>query len=172
MDMIWSLFVMPLTTLRKSWLHLNLFLHSLRHSRSTLPVEPEYLQSSSFNLVNPRHHIVATDDVTQQFSSTTSASLDVLSDEQVLALFTHGFFAGPVFGPERLILSSLDRLNIPLLPTKYTGPSVRSSAFSPLPFSSPHFPPFQIQRPRCSPRANSTTQSNHQASTMPPTPPP
>lgn len=135
MDIIWSLFAMPFTTLRKFWLHVDIFLHSLRHSRFTLPVEPEFLQSSSFNYINPRHHVVATDDIVQHLPAATSAWLDGLSDEQVLALFTHGFFAGPVFGPERFILSTLEGWNLLPIPARYTGPSV-------------HRPPFPSSRSR------------------------
>lgn len=93
----------------------GVFFQSLRQSYFTNPVSPEFLSSSSFKFVNPRHHVVATDKVAQRFPA---AAVSGLSDEQVLALFSRGFFSGFVFGFERLILR-IGGYNI--LPARYTG---------------------------------------------------
>ncbi|KAJ5186285.1 hypothetical protein N7449_011049 [Penicillium cf. viridicatum] len=91
------------------------FFQSLRQSQYTLPVRPEFLASSAFHFVNPRHHVTATDNVTQVFPESVIAGL---SDEEALALFTRGFFGGFVFGFERSILR-MGGWN--LLPARYTG---------------------------------------------------
>lgn len=98
----------------KWWLPRLSFFQSLRQSHYTLPVRPEFLASSSFH-VNPRHHITATDNITQVFPESVVAGL---SDEEALALFTRGFFGGFVFGFERSILR-MGGWN--LLPARYTG---------------------------------------------------
>ncbi|KAK9236535.1 hypothetical protein V1525DRAFT_212026 [Lipomyces kononenkoae] len=101
-----------------SWLRMlarGLFFRSLHQSRYTYPVSSEFLGSSSFNIVNPRHHVVATDNVSQMFPA---AAIAGLSDEKVLALFTSGFFGGVIFGFERWILK-IGLSN--LLPARYTG---------------------------------------------------
>ncbi|CAI7665429.1 unnamed protein product [Penicillium glandicola] len=91
------------------------FFQSLCISRSTLSVRSEFLTSSSFKFVNPRHHVTGTDTVSQVFPESTVAGL---SDEEVLALFTRGFFGGFIFGFERTVL----RLGgWKLLPARYTG---------------------------------------------------
>ncbi|KGO47589.1 hypothetical protein PEX1_041730 [Penicillium expansum] len=97
------------------WLPRLSFLQSLRQSHFTLPVRPEFLASSAFQFVNPRHHVIATDNVTQTFPESVVAGL---SDEEALALFTRGFFGGFVFGLERSVLR-MGGWN--LLPARYTG---------------------------------------------------
>jgi hypothetical protein len=91
------------------------FLRSLRQSHYVLPVRPEFLTSASINFVNPRHHIVNTDQVTQVFPA---SAVEGLSDENVLALFTKGFFGGFVFGPERFVLRTG---GYRLIPARYSG---------------------------------------------------
>src|ERR1700716_3650644 len=91
------------------------FFYSLYLSCYTLPVSPEFLNSSSFNFVNPRHRVITTGNVSQVFPASAIAGL---SDETVLALFTRGFFGGFVFAPERFILK-MGGWN--LLPARYTG---------------------------------------------------
>lgn len=91
------------------------FFSSLCRSHYTLPVSPEFLNTSSFSFVNPRRHVITTGNVSQVFPASAIAGL---SDETVLALFTKGFFGGDVFGPERFIL----RIGgWHLLPAIYTG---------------------------------------------------
>ncbi|KAE8138435.1 hypothetical protein BDV38DRAFT_244646 [Aspergillus pseudotamarii] len=78
------------------------FFGSLHQSHRTYPVSAEFLRSSSFNFVNPRHNVVGnTDCVTQKLLESDIARF---SDEEVLSLFTTGFFGGYVFACERLIL--------------------------------------------------------------------
>ncbi|KAL2817968.1 heterokaryon incompatibility protein-domain-containing protein [Aspergillus cavernicola] len=93
----------------------GLFFNSLRQSHFTVPVSSEFLTSPAFNFVNPRHHVVATDKVTQKIPA---AAIAGLSDEKVLSLFTRGFFSGFIFGFERWILW-IGGYNI--LPARYTG---------------------------------------------------
>ncbi|KAE8356509.1 hypothetical protein BDV28DRAFT_126763 [Aspergillus coremiiformis] len=78
------------------------FFESLRQSYTTSPVSSEFLRSSSSGFINPRHHVVTTSCVTQHLSESEIARL---SDEEVLALFTTGFFSGFVFACERSILN-------------------------------------------------------------------
>lgn len=91
------------------------FFRSLRQSHYTLPIRPEFLASSSFKLVNPRNHVTNTDKVVQVLPASAIAGL---SDENVLALFSTGFFGGFIFGFERFILR-IGGYNI--LPCRYTG---------------------------------------------------
>lgn len=91
------------------------FFRSLRQSQYTLPIRPEFFASSSFKFVNPRNHVTNTDKVVQVLPASAVAGL---SDENVLALFSTGFFGGFIFGFERFILS-VGGYNI--LPCKYTG---------------------------------------------------
>ncbi|EED12351.1 hypothetical protein TSTA_004030 [Talaromyces stipitatus ATCC 10500] len=91
------------------------FLLSLRQSLYSLPVRPEFLASSSFKFVNPRSHVTNTDKVVQVLPASAIAGL---SDENVLALFSTGFFGGFIFGFERFILR-IGGYNI--LPSRYTG---------------------------------------------------
>ncbi|ODM16961.1 hypothetical protein SI65_07359 [Aspergillus cristatus] len=93
----------------------GLFFRSLRQSHYTNPVSSEFLASSSFMFVNPRHHAVVPDKVAQKFPA---AAIAGLSDEKALALFTCGFFSGFIFGFERWILR-IGGYN--LLPARYTG---------------------------------------------------
>jgi hypothetical protein len=102
------------------WLPRSYFFQSLGLSRSILSVRSEFLTSSSFQFVNPRHHVPGTDTVSQTFPESAVAGL---SDEQVLALFSRGFFGGFIFGIERTVLRMGGWR---LLPARYTGgfPSV------------------------------------------------
>jgi hypothetical protein len=111
-------FAMPFTWLYN--LPRNPFFHSLYQSRYSLPVDHEFLKSSSFNIVNPRRHRVATDTVSQVFPASAVAGL---SDEKVLALFTCGFFGGVVFALERWFLA-VGGWN--LFPARYTGEYCRA----------------------------------------------
>ncbi|KNG84306.1 hypothetical protein ANOM_007261 [Aspergillus nomiae NRRL 13137] len=80
------------------------FFESLRQSHRDYPVNAGFLRSSSFNFVNPRHNVITTTDcVTQKLLESDIARL---SDEEVLSLFTTGFFGGYVFACERLILKA------------------------------------------------------------------
>ncbi|KAJ5970413.1 uncharacterized protein N7479_000331 [Penicillium vulpinum] len=97
------------------WLPRLSFFQSLRQSHYALPVRPEFLTSSAFQIINPRHHVTTTDVVTQVFPESVVAGL---SDEEALSLFTRGFFGGFVFGFERFILR-IGGWN--LLPARYTG---------------------------------------------------
>ena len=65
--------------------------------------------------MNPRNHVINTDKVVQVLPASAVAGL---SDENVLALFSRGFFGGSIFGFERFILR-IGGYNI--LPARYTG---------------------------------------------------
>ncbi|KAI9933629.1 hypothetical protein MW887_008102 [Aspergillus wentii] len=82
-------------------LNLNTFVSSLSQSTYSLPVSRQFLQSPSFNFINPRHHVIATDKVTQIIPE---SAISNLNDENVLSLFTRGFFGGFVFAFERTVL--------------------------------------------------------------------
>ncbi|CAK7234685.1 hypothetical protein SBRCBS47491_009032 [Sporothrix bragantina] len=90
------------------------FFLSLFQSSFTFPVSKDLLTSATFNHVNPRHHTVATDCVSQTVSS---RAVKGLSDEQILALFTSGFFGGFVFRAESW---ALNLLGARFLPARYT----------------------------------------------------
>ncbi|QGA22081.1 hypothetical protein EYB26_009795 [Talaromyces marneffei] len=100
--------------LTETFLSRSPFFRSLRQSHYTLPIRPEFLTSSSFEIVNPRNHITNTDKVVQVLPASAIADL---SDETVLALFSAGFFGGFIFGIERFLLN-IGGHNI--LPSRYT----------------------------------------------------
>lgn len=91
------------------------FLDIVRSSEFTLSVSQGFLKSSSADLINPRHHRVATDQVSLRLPVISIGALD---DEAVLALFTKGFFGGWVFSFERYIMKIGGSK---LLPVRYTG---------------------------------------------------
>lgn len=91
------------------------FFRSLRQSHYTLPIRPEFLASSSFKYVNPRNHVTNTDKVIQVLPA---SAISGLSDENVLALFSTGFFGGFIFGFERFLLRIGGHY---ILPSRYTG---------------------------------------------------
>ncbi len=91
------------------------FLDIVRSSKFTLPVSQGFLESSSASLINPRHHRIATDQVSLRLSASSITGLD---DEAVLTLFTKGFFGGWVFSIERLIMQVGGSK---LLPARYSG---------------------------------------------------
>ncbi|KFY29722.1 hypothetical protein V494_08511 [Pseudogymnoascus sp. VKM F-4513 (FW-928)] len=91
------------------------FLSILRSLIFTYPVTQEFLTSSTFELVNPKHHDVVTDQVSIRLPASSVSSL---SDEAALALFTRGFFGGRVFAFERLYMKMGGWR---VIPTGYTG---------------------------------------------------
>ncbi|OJJ46462.1 hypothetical protein ASPZODRAFT_142276 [Penicilliopsis zonata CBS 506.65] len=99
-------------------------LSSLRQSTLTYSVSSSFLHSASFRLINPRHHQIGTDCVSQTLPASKVAGLD---DEQLLARFTAGFFCGAVFSFERWLLWSG---NGKILPVGYTGKQTSYCLFS------------------------------------------
>ncbi|KFY75768.1 hypothetical protein V499_04273 [Pseudogymnoascus sp. VKM F-103] len=91
------------------------FLSILRSLVFTYPVTQELLTSSTFKLINPRNHVIVTDQVSVRLPA---SSISGLSDEAVLALFTRGFFGGKVFAIERLYMKLGGWKTIP---TGYSG---------------------------------------------------
>ena len=77
------------------------FFSIVRSSGFTASVSKEFLESPAAALINPRHHCIATDQVSLQLPAVSFSGLD---DEAVLALFTRGFFGGWIFAIERLIM--------------------------------------------------------------------
>lgn len=77
--------------------------------------------SNSAKLVNPRHHVTNSDEVSWTLDVNTLRGMD---DRKVLSLFTVGFFGGYVFGMERMLLRA-GAWN--LLPVHFTGKSVVKS---------------------------------------------
>lgn len=91
------------------------FFSILRRLIFTYPVTQELLTSSTFKLINPRNHVIATDQVSLRLPA---SSISGLSDEAVLALFTRGFFGGSVFAIERLYMKMGGWR---VIPSGYTG---------------------------------------------------
>ncbi|KIH92418.1 hypothetical protein SPBR_03214 [Sporothrix brasiliensis 5110] len=91
------------------------FFHSLYHSTYTIPVGKDLLSSPTFNFINPRHHLVNTDKVSQHIPASAAAGL---SDEEILSLFTGGFFGGFVFRIESWLLRMAGAR---FLPARYTS---------------------------------------------------
>ncbi|KAK2768395.1 hypothetical protein FQN54_000250 [Arachnomyces sp. PD_36] len=81
---------------------LSFFLQSLRESQYTHSVDQDFLTSSTFNYINPKHHHVASTDTLSQ--TLPPSSISGRSDEEILASFTKGFFGGPVFAFESFLL--------------------------------------------------------------------
>jgi hypothetical protein len=98
------------------------FLSILRSLVFTYPVTQELLTSSTFNLINPRNHVIVTDQVSVRLPA---SSISGLSDEAVLALFTRGFFGGKVFAIERLYMKLGGWKTIP---TGYSGKLLASGS--------------------------------------------
>ncbi|KFY06990.1 hypothetical protein V492_07547 [Pseudogymnoascus sp. VKM F-4246] len=91
------------------------FISIFRSLIFTYPVTQEFLTSSTFELVNPKHHDVVTDQVSIRLPASSVSSL---SDEAALALFTRGFFGGRVFAFERLYMKMGGWR---VIPTGYAG---------------------------------------------------
>lgn len=96
----------------------GVFFHSLFQSTYTYPVSKDLLTSTTFNFVNPRHHIINTDKVSQLIPASAAAGL---SDEEILSLFTGGFFGGFIFRIESWLLRIWGAR---FLPARYTGGSL------------------------------------------------
>ena len=62
-----------------------------------------FLTSQSADIINPRHHMVISDTVWQDFDA---EMLDGMSDSKILSKFTSGFFGGFVFGVEGVLLNA------------------------------------------------------------------
>ncbi|KAL1893034.1 hypothetical protein Sste5346_006715 [Sporothrix stenoceras] len=93
----------------------GVFFQSLYRSSYTYPVGKDLLSSATFNFINPRHHIINTDRVSQIIPAKSVAGL---SDEEILALFTTGFFGGFIFRIESWLLRVWGAR---YLPARYTG---------------------------------------------------
>ncbi|KFZ20629.1 hypothetical protein V502_03111 [Pseudogymnoascus sp. VKM F-4520 (FW-2644)] len=91
------------------------FLSILRSLVFTYPVTQELLTSSTFKLINPRNHVIVTDQVSVRLAA---SSISGLSDEAVLALFTRGFFGGKAFAIERVYMKMGGWR---IIPSGYTG---------------------------------------------------
>jgi hypothetical protein len=93
----------------------GVFFQSLFRSSYTYPVGKDLLTSATFNFINPRHHLINTDKVSQTIPASAVAGL---GDEEILALFTTGFFGGFIFRFESYLLRIWGAY---LLPARYTG---------------------------------------------------
>ncbi|CAK7232069.1 hypothetical protein SCUCBS95973_008137 [Sporothrix curviconia] len=91
------------------------FFRSLFQSAFTFSVSEDLLTSATFNFANPRHHVVGADCVSQTIPA---REVKGLSDEEILALFTSGFFGGFVFRAESWVLNLLGAR---YLPARYTA---------------------------------------------------
>ncbi|KAF3396395.1 hypothetical protein F1880_006614 [Penicillium rolfsii] len=90
----------------RSWLRMiprKSFFDTLYYSNSVNHARNEFLTSRSAEIVNPRHHMVLSDAVWQDFDAETLAGM---TDATILSSFTSGFFGGFVFSIEGVVLSA------------------------------------------------------------------
>ena len=95
----------------------GVFFRSLFQSSFTFPTSKGVLASAAYSLVNPRNHVVGSDCVSQRIPA---GAVKGLNDEEILALFTSGFFGGFIFRLESWVLNLLGAR---ILPARYTGKS-------------------------------------------------
>lgn len=83
-------------------------------------LSPSFTTSSqSFSsIINPRNHIHIADSYKIRLSK---ADIRNRSDEEILATFTRGFFAGWIFTPERYLIASLQSLSMKFIPCGYSS---------------------------------------------------
>lgn len=71
-------------------------------------ISDAYRQSSTIkDIVNPRNHVSTSD--SRYVDLTLPKNASKVTDEWILAAFTHGFFGGKVFAPERIVLAAIGR---------------------------------------------------------------
>lgn len=91
------------------------FISIFRQCMLTPGVSQEFLESHTAKLVNPQQRLIRNDTVSLSFPASTFRGF---SDENLLALFTKGFFGGWVFYLESLALrAGVWRLS----PVTFTG---------------------------------------------------
>ncbi|OCL13602.1 hypothetical protein AOQ84DRAFT_359619 [Glonium stellatum] len=83
----------------------------------------------SIDIVNPRHHITITDTRTIHLSRTEVSNI---SDEEILARFTKGFFSGWIFTPERHLLAGLSMFGMKLVPVGFSAIKSHNTTISSL----------------------------------------
>lgn len=79
------------------------FFDTLYNCNSVNYARDGFLTSRSAELVNPRHHMVISDTVWQDFDAEMLAGM---TDSKILLSFTSGFFGGFVFGMEGVLLNA------------------------------------------------------------------
>jgi hypothetical protein len=79
------------------------FFDTLYNSNSINSTRDGFLTSRSAELINPRHHMVLSDTVWQDFDAETLAGM---TNSKILSSFTSGFFGGFVFGMEGILLNA------------------------------------------------------------------
>lgn len=100
---------------KKSFFDILYNCNSINHARD------RFLTSRSAELVNPRHHMVISDTVWQDFDAETLAGMN---DSKILSSFTAGFFGGFVFGMEGVLLNAGAWR---LIPVNFTSKNLLSS---------------------------------------------
>lgn len=79
-----------------------------RRIHSNNGISDAYCQSSTIkDIVNPRTHVSTSD--SRYVDLTLPKNASRVTDERILAAFTHGFFGGKVFAPERIALAAIGR---------------------------------------------------------------
>ncbi|KAF5489779.1 hypothetical protein CGCS363_v011805 [Colletotrichum siamense] len=79
-----------------------------RRIHSDNGISDAYCQSSTIkDIVNPRNHVSTSD--SRYVDLTLPKNASKVTDERILAAFTHGFFGGKVFAPERIVLAAIGR---------------------------------------------------------------
>lgn len=89
-----------------------------RSIRSHSELSPTSATSKSLKTVNPRDHPIIAD---TRFLVIDKKKVQELSDEEILARFTRGFFDGWIFAPEKHLLSFLNFLGWQPFSVKFTG---------------------------------------------------
>jgi hypothetical protein len=82
----------------------------VRHLKftSTSQNPPEFMQSPSCALANPRKHTAFTETIRVAVEVPPGSPLEKLSDEQVLARVIKGYLGGKIVAPERWALWAAD----------------------------------------------------------------
>ena len=89
-----------------------------RNIRETDALSPSTLVSPAIKLINPRNNQALVNTITIALSET---DVEGLSDEEILARFTKGFFNGWIIFPERLVMGLFELFGSTVIPVSFTG---------------------------------------------------
>jgi len=89
--------------------------HTIRESNT---LSPSTSKSPTIKRINPRNHQALVDSRT---ISLPQIDIKDLSDEEILARFTKGFFNGWIIAPERFLVGVVELLGSTVLPVGFTG---------------------------------------------------
>jgi hypothetical protein len=90
--------------------------------RTSETLSPTASTSRSLHqIINPRHHISATD---SRLITLSKTEIGNLTDEEILSRFLRGFFGGWVFWPERGVISVFGMLGRKMIAVRFSGTSL------------------------------------------------